>query len=228
MVLIIVLIIVNISIFTNNSFYFANNEKSLKDHNYSAEQISYFFQLAFAHGSIKKWNNSITIKVQGNPTDEDKKTLENSVAELNQNIKYFNITIDNNSIAPNTEIYFVNNTDFPKYLSQIPASTDSGFYLWWAGNGYIYKSVILINSNIPDQTVRSNYIKRSLLNNLGLGDMTVNIQANDSLFNNDLKTRNTSNPSGYSDFDKTMLRILYNPDIGPNMVQNDVKKSLGL
>ena len=52
---------------------------------------NYFYQIAFGseYGSnqnqtIKKWTNSITITIHGNPTQKDRATLKQVVTELEQ------------------------------------------------------------------------------------------------------------------------------------------------
>jgi hypothetical protein len=227
-----VIIIVSASIITHQSGsygVFSPNENE----KYSTEEISTFMESAFSpddygnsYDKVGKWHiNVVRIKVMGQPTDEDMKTLNKAINDINTNVKDFQLKIDDvNKMEPDMEIYFIPHSQFAQF-SVNPSEVD-GFTMWmvstsgiYGGNsaGEIYKARVIIGTDQKSQKRRSHVIIHELEHSLGLHH---NQNKNSALckFGPDY--------TEYTDLDKTMIRILYRKDILPNMSRSQVETIL--
>lgn len=192
---------------------------------FSLEDINYFTEIALGaeFGDevpvIKKWEDNIRIKIDGEPTEADLQTLINIVDDLNQLINNVKIKIVNNK--ENVKITFSPESDFsnidPNYIP-----TNYGFFwaLWHDDNFIIYNASILVSSVDINQQERSHLIREELTQSLGL--MNDSKKYKDSIFYQDW-----TEIEEYSDIDKTIIGLLYNENIEPGMTKNQVLEQLG-
>lgn len=200
---------------------------------YSDEEINTFLESAFSpddygnsYDKVGKWNiNVVRIRVIGSPTSEDLKTLNKAINDINANVKDFQLKIDDkNQLEPDMEIYFVPHSEFTRF-SINPSKVD-GFTEWkvstsgiYGGNsaGEIFKSRIFIGIDGLSQERRSHVIVHELAHGLGF---------HHNHNQNSVLCINGPDLAGFSDLDKTMIRILYRKDLQPYMSRSQVETLL--
>lgn len=230
LIIIIILILLTSVICQKSSFNVYSYNENEK---YNPEQIDCFMETVFSqdyygnrHDKIGKWNtNFIRIKVNGYPTEEDLKTLNETIKDINSNVKVFQMKInDHNDMEPDLEIYFVPHSEFTKYNLN-PQEID-GFTDWkvsssdiYGGNpaGEIFKTRVFIGIDGLSQKRRSHVIVHEMAHNLGFHH---NNNRNSAL------CKNGPDLTKLSDLDKSMIRMLYRKDILPYMSQNDAETIL--
>jgi hypothetical protein len=191
---------------------------------YSDEQIDYFLEIAlgseFGSGSavIKKWEQDVRIRVHGNPTAEDRNTLEDVVAELNDLVSPSGIRLVITDRNPNVDIHFAPESQFSRIEPNYRPRNMGFFWTWWRSYA-LNRARILISTTGIDQTERSHLIREELTQALGL--MQDSRLYSDSIFFQGW-TRTTS----YSDIDRAVIAMLYRPEIQPGMTRSQVIASL--
>jgi len=192
---------------------------------YSGQMLEYFFEIAFSaeYGSsgsvLHKWANDIRIKINGSPSDADLETLNHVVVELNNlsSSTSFSIVTDNK----NADIYFTNVSQFssiePNYISG-----NMGFcWVWWDAAGDIFKANILIALDVVNQQERSHLIREELTQSTGL--MNDSWRYQESIF-----YQGWTSTEEYSQIDRTIIELLYDPRLRSGMTQEQVKDVLGI
>src|SRR3972149_5240945 len=112
--------------------------------NYTQEQIDYFLEITLgaefgeSDPRIRKWTEDLKIKIMGSPTGEDRKTLNKVVNEVNSIVNGIRLEIGEEN--PNTEIYFVPESDFEKFEPNYVHTNYGFFWTWWNSSNGIYKS----------------------------------------------------------------------------------------
>ena len=196
------------------SYFYEVPSNSRKGH--TKEEISYFLEVAMGteyEGSsptIKKWDTDIRIKVIGSPTTDDLKSLKIVMDEINA-LTLGNVNLSYDANNPNLEIYFVPISQFAKYE---PSYKPLNYGFCWVGwnNDVIYKSRILISTVGITQKERSHLIREELTQSLGL------MRDSDGYANSIFYSRWTDSIE-YSEIDKALIKMLYQPEIRPGMTQ---------
>jgi len=186
---------------------------------YSDEEIEFFFETALgseygeSQSEIHKWTENIRIKVNGDPTDEDLDSLNQVISELNSMIGTISFEIVSRN--SNIDMHF---TTVDRFASIEPTYVpgNMGFFLgWWDDDGNIYKGSILIAVDGIDQQERSHLIREELTGCLGLMNDTYRYE--DSIF-----YQEWTSTTDYSQIDKAVIRLLYDPRLKPGMTQDQV------
>ncbi|NET39351.1 MAG: DUF2927 domain-containing protein [Cyanothece sp. SIO1E1] len=186
---------------------------------YTPEQIiDYFLDVAlgseYGHSSpnIRKWHGTVKIKILGSPTATDLETLNTVIDEINQLAHGIHLQIDNDN--PNLEIYFVPEHEFSQYEpNYLPVNY--GFGSAWSNQDVIYRSKILISTAGINQRERSHLIREELTQ--ALGPMRDSPKYADSIF-----FQRWTDTTEYTELDKAVIAILYQPDIRPGMSRAEV------
>lgn len=187
---------------------------------FSQEELDYFTEIALGSEFgdsipvIKKWNNDILIKLNGEPTEVDSQTINSIITDLNELIDGLNIkVVDKNE---NVTITFSPESEFASIDSNyIP--TNYGFFwsIWHDDNYEIYNSRILISSADITQAERSHLIREELTQSFGL--MNDSERYEDSIF-----YREWTDITEYSPIDKAVIKMLYLKKIKPGMTKEQV------
>lgn len=180
---------------------------------------NYFYEIAFdaeygGNQRIHKWTTPLTITIQGMPTQKDRATLKQVVAELEAltglSIKYGN--------HGNVSLYFVPSSQFNTIEPNYRPGNIGFFWTRWEDHR-ITEATILIASKGITQQERSHLIREELTQALGL--MKDSNRYPDSIFYADwTKTQS------YSRRDKTVIRTLYSPYIRAGMTRSRVEQVL--
>jgi hypothetical protein len=191
----------------------------------SEPATEYFFEIAFGteYGAtlplIHKWANDIRIKVNGIPTSEDLNTLNQVVTELNSLINSISLQIvDYNQ---NIDIHFTTMDQFSSIIPSYVHGNMGYFSVWWNEYGSIYYANILISSEKLSQQERSHLIREELTQSLGI--MKDSNRYKDSIF-----FQGWTNTINYIPIDRTIISLLYDFRIKPNMSKDQVKSILGI
>ena len=209
-----------------------NNQKSQKadlaKRKYTPEEISYFMEIAlgaefsendFSENSniIRKWQGDLRIKVIGSPTSEDLKTLRTVINQINNLASGIELKIVDD--RPNVKIHFVPVSEFSRYE---PNYQPGNYGYAWTNcneNNIIYSANILITTTGVNQKERSHLIREELTQSLGL--------LKDSYkYENSIFYQPWTDTYEYSQLDKTVIQILYRPEIRPGMTKSQVMNFL--
>lgn len=186
-------------------------------------EIDYLMTIAFgveygtSEARIRKWAEDVRIEVSGIPTAQDEKTLDAVIDELNalQDQVALQLVDD----KPNVRIIFAPEAEFSSLEPNYKPTNYGFFWVNWKDNGEIYKARILVATDHVTQQERSHLIREELTQSLGL--MRDSIKYPDSIF----YARRTD-VTEYSDLDRAVIKLLYRPDIEPNMSQIEVQEIL--
>ncbi len=188
--------------------------------NFTKEEIEYFTEIVLGaeFGDeipvIKKWNDNIRIKINGEPTVADLQTITNIIDEFNELISGIKIKLVEKK--ENLTITFSPESDFaeidPNYMP-----TNFGFFwaLWHDDNFVIYDASILVSSAEVTQKERSHLIREELTQSLGL--MNDSNKYNDSIF-----YQEWTDVTKFSEIDKAIIELLYLKKIKPGMSKEQI------
>lgn len=188
--------------------------------NFTKEEIEYFTEIVLGaeFGDetpvIKKWNDNIRIKVNGEPTVADLQTITNIIDDFNELIS--GIKIKQVDKKENLTITFSPENQF-KSIDQNYVPTNYGFFwaLWHDDNFVIYDASILVSSADITQKERSHLIREELTQSLGL--MNDSNKFEDSIF-----YQEWTDVTEYSEIDKAVIKLLYLKKIKPGMSKEQV------
>ncbi len=210
----------------SQSSYTSNQQSQqayLPKRKYTSEETNYFKEIALGAefttnpSLIRKWQGDLRIQVIGSPTSEDLKTLKTVTDEINNLISGINLKIVDNS--PNVKIHFVPVSEFKKYEPNYQPGNDGYAWVNWNQNNVIYSANILIAKTGVNQKERSHLIREELTQSLGL--------LRDSYkYKNSIFYQPWTDINQYSQLDKTLIQMLYQPEILPGMTKSQVANFL--
>ncbi|MEM6403040.1 MAG: DUF2927 domain-containing protein [Cyanobacteria bacterium P01_D01_bin.116] len=190
---------------------------------YTPEEINYFQEIALgteystSSSIIRKWQGDLRIKVIGSPTSEDLNSLRNIINEINNLTSDINLKIVDNK--PNVKIHFVPVSEFKRYEPNYEPGNDGYAWVNWNQNNVIYNANILVATTGINQKERSHLIREELTQSLGL--------LRDSYkYKNSIFYQPWTDTNQYSQLDKTLIQILYRPEIRPGMTKSQVSNFL--
>lgn len=202
---------------------YRNTQKSqqayLVPRRYTPEEINYFLEIAlgaeFSTNSniIRKWEGDLRIKVIGSPTPEDLKTLRTVINEINNLVSGVSLKIVDNEA--NVKIHFVSVSQFQRYEPNYQPGNYGYAWTKWNQNNTINSANILIAKTGVNQKERSHLIREELTQSLGL--LRDSYKHKNSIFYQPWTDTNQ-----YSQLDKTVIQILYQPEIRSGMTKSQV------
>jgi len=89
------------------------------------------------------------------------------------------------------------------------------FWAWWDDSGALYRARILIATDGITQEERSHLIREELTQSLGM--MNDSYEYKDSIF-----YQEWTDTGSYTEIDRAVIRILYDPRIEPGMTMDEV------
>ncbi|BAU11985.1 hypothetical protein LEP3755_25090 [Leptolyngbya sp. NIES-3755] len=192
---------------------------------FSQAQIDYFMEVAMGseynqQGTprIRKWSGDIRVQTFGRPTSEDLRSLQAVVSEIN-GLTGGAIRMQLVNSNPNVTIHFVPEPQFrtiePAYIP-----VNFGFFVTrWNNQGIINRANVLITTTGVTQKERSHLIREELTQALGL--MRDSYRYADSMF-----YQPWTDVTRFSELDRTLIQMLYLPQIRPGMTQAEVLRTL--
>jgi len=199
------------------------NFNERRQDSYSRSELDYFYEIALSaeHGEsgniIHKWVDDIGIKIKGRSTDRDLETVDEVISELNYIID--GIKLDIVVWDPDIEIYFDSVDRFSSIEPNYVQGNSGFFWTWWDDSGALYKARILIATGGINQKERSHLIREELTQSLGM--MNDSYEYRDSIFYQDW-----TDTGSYSDMDRAVIRILYDPRIELEMTMDEIKGAI--
>jgi len=184
-----------------------------RDGGYAATEIDYFAEIAFGaefgnlEPLVRRWATGPTIRVNGSPTDEDRATLEQVVAELNALMTTTQISLVESD--PTVELHFAPTAQFPDILPQYIQGNIGFFWVWFDARQVLNRSVVLIANDV-DAEVRRHLIREEVTQMLGL--MQDSFTFPESIF-----YQAFSRVSEYASVDRAVIEMLYGPHVMPGM-----------
>lgn len=188
---------------------------------YTQQEIEYFTEIAigseFGNSDkvIYKWEDDIKIKVTGKPSVENMITLHKVVTELNELIGdkiKLSLVYDNED--SNVEIYFGKLYEFSNKTSNY-VSGNWGFFETYSSWRGIFESLILISTDMPNDTEIKHMILEETVQQLGL--MQDSHRYYDSIFQQSWTTT-----TELSELDKKLIQMLYLDEIKHGMSKDEV------
>ncbi|MDX2213284.1 MAG: DUF2927 domain-containing protein [Oculatellaceae cyanobacterium bins.114] len=191
---------------------------------YSQEQINYFLAVALggefgnSSAAIRKWQGDVRIKYFGSPTSDDLSTLETVIADVNE-LTHGSIQLELVDTNPNIEIYFVPESSFSRYEPNYRPRNLGFFWTWWNRDNILNRARVLITTDGVTQQERSHLIREELTQSLGL--MQDSYAYRSSIF-----YQGWTDVTQYTELDKTLISLLYRPEVQPGMTRSQVLATL--
>ena len=190
-----------------------------------SQEMRYFLEVALgseygmANFSIKKWRHDLDIEVVGTPTEEDLRTVDRVIADLNLLIGP-SVQMRRVAGGGNVRLHFVPHQEFYHYEPRGIVFYGGFFWGWWNTAGEIERARVVIGSDRMDQHLRNHYIREELTQILGL--MNDSHKHPDSIFYQEY-----SETDHFSELDQRVIRMLYNRMVRPGMTDFQLMEILG-
>ncbi len=189
---------------------------------FTPQQISYFLEVAlgaeFSQSSsaarIRKWQGDVNIQYFGSPTSEDLATLNSIINEVNE-LANGGIRLQLVDRNPNITIHFSPLSQFAQLEPNYQPGNYGYFWTRWDGNNTINNANVLITTTKVTQKERSHLLREELTQSLGL--MQDSYKYADSVF-----YQPWTDVTQYSAIDRSLIRMLYDPQISPGMTKAQV------
>jgi hypothetical protein len=191
---------------------------------FTAEQISYFLDVAMgaefsaAPARIHKWRGDVRIQYLGNPTETDLDTLRAVIAEVNQLTQgEINLSLVNET--PNVTVRFVPESQFSNYEPNYQSTNYGFFWTWWNNHVINQANILIATDSLITSQERSHLIREELTQSLGL-------MQDSRRYPNSLFFQDWTATTQYSDMDKALIRMLYQPTVKAGMTRAEVIAAL--
>jgi hypothetical protein len=158
---------------------------------------------------VRKWTGDLRIAVSGEPTEEDLQTLSEVITDLNELVAPVALRVT--SETPTVDAHFVPEAEFSSVLPEYRPPSRGFHWVNWNEYGEIQHATILISTTGLSQAERSHIIREELTQSLGL--LMDSRRYPDSIFYSGWTTT-----SEFSDLDRSVIRLLYSPEIQPGTV----------
>lgn len=176
------------------------------DPKYDEEEIEYIKEICFggeftsSSFPVAKWKKDPTIKVFGDPTDADLKSLHAVIKEINELQTEIELSVtekDGSSIR----VYFVPLNDFNRYVGGVP-SGNWGYFSYNWNQFEIINSTILVAIDKTTQAEQNHLVREELTQALGLFKDSWKYDL--SIFYQGWTAYNY-----YTDLDRRLIQMLY-------------------
>ncbi|MBR6019387.1 MAG: DUF2927 domain-containing protein [Lachnospiraceae bacterium] len=194
------------------------NRIRVNSRGYSAETIrDYFSEVALntEYGSndncVHKWNEPLTVYVDGRPTAQDRIVLDDIFRTMNGVRGFPGISETTSERDANIVIHFADDAEYTRITPETITDSSDGFATcWWSGY-YIFEAVIGIRTSMS-QNERNSVIWEELVQATGLQNDSYTYP--DSLF-----YQGYNEVQGPNELDWILFEILYHPEIKAGMTE---------
>jgi hypothetical protein len=182
---------------------------------FPAKTIEHFLNVAFRRERassyhIRKWSESLRIRVLGTPSEYDSNALSQAVSELSPLIAPLEMALTERD--PNVKVYFSHAAELPKYEASYVPGSEGTYWCWWSHVGEIDRCRIVIATDLTAESERSRTLRTFLLGVLGFMGSRPG-RGDDSLLDKD----RDPGPPEYSSLDRDLVRLLYRQEIYAGM-----------
>lgn len=181
---------------------------------YTAAEIDYLQEIAFgfefgtASEVIRKWDANPRIRMNGIPTNEDMAVLQDIVSDLNALMEEVQVELVESD--PSVEVHYAPLGELPNILSSYVAGNWGYFSVWFDGTSHIYRTVVLLASDVADQDDRNHLAREEITQMLGL--------AKDSnRYSSSIFYQSWTTTPDYLAIDEALIEMLYRPQLKAGM-----------
>lgn len=153
---------------------------------------------------LQKWTEPIFYRLEGDPTETDRQTLERFVLELNYIEGFPGMYESPDEYTSNLPIYFCSQEELLTRMGDQFLGNDGGVTFWYQEN-QIYRGILCIRKDL-DQQLRNSVILEEIYNGLGPIQDT-NLRPDSIIYSG------FSQPQQLTDMDWLLLKLLYHPQM---------------
>ncbi len=189
--------------------------------------LGYFNELVFgaefggANKRSKKWVRDMKIFVEGEPSPMLDRELDKIIGEINGLIQPVQLRRVNSRRNANYIIFFGSGEDYTRIEPAAIKHIDRNWGLFWVyfnGRNEIYKGSMYVDTiRTRNKDAQKHLLREELTQSLGI--MNDSYQYSDSIF-----YQKWSYVTRYSKIDKEVIRLLYQPEIRPNMTKEEINR----
>ena len=157
---------------------------------------------------LQKWREPIYYQLNGDPTDEDVRVIEDLAAWLNTIEGFPGMYAAQEQSPANLQIHFCSQDDMLDIMGPNFTDMDGAVTFWYQENA-IYDATICCRTDLS-QHLRTSVIQEEIYN--GLGPIQDTMLRPDSIIYADY-----AEPQALTEVDMLILRLLYHPDMACGM-----------
>lgn len=190
---------------------------------YTEEEISYFSQIAFGsefgdtEPVLRRWNGTVRVRVHGAPTPEARAALADVVDEIDELARQIEIHVVETDA--DIDVHFAPTSEFADILPEYEPGNLGFFWVWWNGSDEIYRAVVLIATGNITHRERAHLIREELTQSLGL-------RRDSDRYEESIFYRRWTNTTEYAPIDRTVIEMLYRPELQPGMTREEALETL--
>ncbi|MFQ3617938.1 MAG: DUF2927 domain-containing protein [Cyanobacteriota bacterium] len=181
--------------------------------------IDYFTEVALGSewGSnaplVRRWNTNLRIRVTGTRTAEDDATIRQVMQELNELLNGSGVQLVRDDRNPNVEIIYAPESQFRQLEPNYVPGNLGFFWVRWNNSVINYARILITNTNRVTQRERSHLLREELTQVLGL-------MRDSNRYPNSIFYQGWTDVTEYAEIDRTLIRMLYHPQLRPGMTQS--------
>lgn len=189
---------------------------------YHYSEVDYFKQLALSKDRktgkeiVFKWEKDIYLKIEGQPSAKDRKAIREVLKDIAPLIYPRKVSRVADQRISNVRLHFLHSSEISKMVEGEPlaetSKTLNSFY--FNGDKSLKNVELFLSTNFfVDEELRQGSIRWLLAGGLGLVERPR--YRREGFFSDLSQDR-------FSEIDKTMIKMLYHPDIKPGMTADEV------
>ncbi|MBF2084952.1 DUF2927 domain-containing protein [Thermoleptolyngbya sp. C42_A2020_037] len=162
---------------------------------------------------IRRWNTNLRIRVTGTRTAEDDATIRQVMQELNELLNGSGVQLVRDDRNPNVEIIYAPESQFRQLEPNYVPGNLGFFWVRWNNSVINYARILITNTNRVTQRERSHLLREELTQVLGL-------MRDSNRYPNSIFYQGWTDVTEYAEIDRTLIRMLYHPQLRPGMTQS--------
>ncbi len=162
---------------------------------------------------IRRWNTNLRIRVTGTRTAEDDATIRQVMQELNELLDGSGVQLVRDDRNPNVEIFYAPESQFRQLEPNYVPGNLGFFWVRWNNSVINYARILITNTNRVTQRERSHLLREELTQVLGL-------MRDSNRYPNSIFYQGWTDVTEYAEIDRTLIRMLYHPQLRPGMTQS--------
>lgn len=162
---------------------------------------------------IRRWNTNLRIRVTGTRTAEDDATIRQVMQEINELIDGSGVQLVRDDRNPNVEIIYAPESQFRQLEPNYVPGNLGFFWVRWNNSVINYARILITNTNRVTQRERSHLLREELTQVLGL-------MRDSNRYRNSIFYQGWTDVTEYAEIDRTLIRMLYHPQLRPGMTQS--------
>jgi hypothetical protein len=161
----------------------------------------------------------LRIRVTGTRTAEDDATIRQVMQELNDLLNGSGVQLVRDDRNPNVEIIYAPESQFRQLEPNYVPGNLGFFWVRWNSSVINYARILITNTNRVTQRERSHLLREELTQVLGL-------MRDSNRYPNSIFYQGWTDVTEYAEIDRTLIRMLYHPQLRPGMTQSQAVAAL--